>query len=115
MTYILEGAYGQDWQAANWVFRNMSAELLKALREMPEAEKLAERLQEAIEIEVGHMDASDLLASPEQSAVWSAAVDRTVVKLRAEGSTHWNQPDRFEPFLAKVQELKNLAVVQQPA
>ncbi|MEJ7618046.1 MAG: hypothetical protein WKF30_14040 [Pyrinomonadaceae bacterium] len=113
MSYIFDGANGQDWQGANWVFRGLSETLLSVLRETPSAEAVAERLEEAMNMEIGYMDISDLLESPRVSAAWVTAVDRSICKLREKGNAHWHEPEAFEGFLEKVAELKSLALVQQ--
>lgn len=115
MSYIIDGIHGQDWQQPNWVFLSLSDALLSAIQETPKAEPFVERLAETINTESGYMDISDLLETPEMSAAWVTAVDRAIVKLRARGNAHWHRPEEFEPFLEKVAELKNLAVVQQAA
>jgi len=115
MSYIFDGAQGQDWQQQNRVFYSMSGPLLDSLRETPKAGAIAERLTETINTESGWMDASDLLESPELSATWVTAVDKAIAKLRERGSAHWHQPEEFEPFLEKVGKLKSLALVRQRA
>lgn len=115
MSYIVDGAHGQDWQGANWVFYNMSEHLLPVLRKMEGGEALAEKLIEALNVQIGYIDLADLLESPKISAVWVAAIDETVARIRAEGNKGWREPDRFEPFLEKIAELKSLALIQQPA
>lgn len=115
MSYIVEGAHGQDWQGANWVFLSMSEPLLLALQEIKEAEPLAERLAETINAESSYLDISDLLESPERRAVWLKAVDEAIARMRERGSAHWHRPEEFEPFLEKVAELKNLALLPQSA
>ncbi len=114
MSYIVEGAYGQDWQGSNWVFRHMSEHLLRVLQKTEGAEELAERLEEAVDIEIGYLDISDLLQSPKLSHLWSQAIEETIALLRSEGNADWREPDRFESFLTKVGELKSLAEIQQP-
>jgi hypothetical protein len=115
MSYIVKGVHDQDWQGANWVFYSLSEHLLPTLQHMQGAELLAERLEEALEMEIGYMDLSDLLTSPELSQAWSTAINATAEKLRLAGSTGWREPDRFEPFLQKVSELKSLVGEPQPA
>lgn len=115
MSYIVDGAHGQDWQGANWVFYHLGEHLLPVLRETQEAEPLAERLEEALATQVGYMDLSDLLVSPNLSRVWSKAIDETLSRLRAEGNAGWREPDRFELFLQEVAELKSLVGIPQPA
>ncbi|MBA3711785.1 MAG: hypothetical protein H0W76_04950 [Pyrinomonadaceae bacterium] len=114
MSYIIDGAQGQDWQGANWVFLSMSEPLLAALQEIKGAEPLAERLAETMNAESGYLDISDLLESPKMNAVWLKAVDDAIARMRERGSAHWHRPEEFEPFLEKVAKLKNLALVQQP-
>lgn len=115
MSYILKGAFEQRWQASNWVFHAMSDTLLKAFREMPDAEQLANRLEDAIDMEIGYMNVSDLLALPDQSAVWNAAVDKTISELRQQGNSDWSDPSRFDEFLTEVAKLKSIALTPQPA
>ncbi len=115
MSYIVDGAQGQDWQGANWVFLSMSEPLLSVLREVRDAGPLAERLAETMNGESGYLDLSDLLESPEMSGIWVKAVDEAIARMRERGSTHWHRPEEFEGFLEKVSGLKNLALVRQPA
>lgn len=115
MSYIIDGVEGRHWHAANWIVNGMSDTLLEVLREKPETEKVADELERGIEMGVGYADLSHLLEAPELSDLWSKVIDETLDKLRKKGNAHWHEPSGFEEFLAKVAELKTIALVPQTA
>lgn len=107
MAIVLTGAGGTTWRAADWVARNAFGFLVPALARAGAA-TLADRCSDALAAGSGGADVRDL-DDPRLSHRWTLAVEAAVEAIVTEGPERWNEPERYEQFVARTRALGGLA------
>ncbi len=106
MSFIIEGNNEKLWQIRNSTYDELYEELYPVLRKnVPE---IAEKFEEAFENRLGFVDLTGLLETEENKNVFINSVNKAISRLREKGSSHWHDSSGFEPFLKKVEELKQI-------
>lgn len=106
MSFIVRGNNEKLWQVKNSLYDEMYEELFPVLQK--NVPKIAERFEEAFENRFGHVDLTGLLETEEGKKFFVNSVEEGISKLKEKGNSHWHDPSGFEPFLKKVEELKQI-------
>jgi hypothetical protein len=106
MSFIVVGMNEKMWQGTGWVFYGMVEELSPILQE--KSPEIAERFQESYENQFGDVDLSDYLTDEKNKEIFASSVDEAIARIKEKGCSHWHDPSGFEPFLKKVEELKEI-------
>lgn len=106
MSFIVEGNNEKLWQVRSSTYDELYEELYPVLKEI--APEIAEKFEETFENRSGHVDLTGFLETEENKNVFINSVNEAITKLKEKGSSHWHDPSGFEPFLKKVEELKQI-------
>ncbi len=106
MSFIVEGNNEKLWQVRSSTYDELYGELYPVLQK--NAFEIAEKFEEAFENRLGFVDLAGLLETEKNKNVFINSVNEAVTKLREKGNSHWHDPSGFEPFLKKVEELKQI-------
>ena len=109
MAWIVSGAGGVQWHAADWVVRNAFEFILPALRNAG-GDTVADHCRTAL-ARGGHaIDLSSMLSEPQISAIWRNAVAAALHAAQIEPAARWHEAARQPEFIAAIARLETLAL-----
>ncbi len=109
MAWLIVGAGGVQWHAADWVQRNAFELLVPALRKAGN-DSLAEHCRTAIARGARVVDLSAVLSERRASEHWRDAVRAALHEAQAESAATWHEGVRQPDFIAAVARLDTLAL-----
>lgn len=106
MSFIVEGNNEKLWQIKNMLYDAMYEALHPVLQK--NAPEIAEKFEEAFENRLGYVDLTGLLKTEVNKEIFVNSIEECISNMKKKGHSDWYEPSRFEPFLEKVKELKQI-------